>query len=224
MWCIPPQQDAAFVCAMEDVLEVYARPYEERFPQVCLDEGAKQILSEVREPIAALPGQVVRVDNEYKREGTCSLFMLFEPLAGRRKVLVRARRTCLDYAEVIRYLCEDLYPDAQRIVLVQDNLNTHGPHSLYRAFEPRVARALMERIEWHYTPKHGSWLNMAETELSVLSIQCLSERMGSLEHLSREVAAWESSRDAASCRVDWRFTTADARIKLKRLYPAILPQ
>jgi hypothetical protein len=224
MWCIPPQQDAAFVCAMEDVLEVYARPFEERFPQVCLDEAAKQILSEVREPIEVKPGQPRRVDNEYKREGTCSLFMLFEPLAGKRKVLVRSQRTCLDYAEVIRYLCEEMYPSAQKIVLVQDNLNTHGPHSLYKAFPPAMARALMERIEWHYTPKHGSWLNMAETELSVLAGQCLDERMESEEYLSREIAAWESSRNSASCRVDWRFTTADARIKLKKLYPVILQQ
>ena len=210
--------------AMEGVLEVYARPQDPHYPQVCLDEAAKQILSEVRPPIAMECGQPERVDNEYRRDGTCSLFMLFEPLAGKRRVQVRERRTCLDYAQVIRLMCDDMYPEARKIVLVQDNLNTHGPHSLYAAFAPDEARRLMERIEWHYTPKHGSWLNMAETELSVLATQCLEERMESREHLEAQVAAWESSRNAASCRVDWRFTTADARIKLKRLYPIILPQ
>ncbi len=208
---------------MEDVLEVYARPYDPARPQVCLDKAAKQILSEVRAPIPMERGQSLRVDNEYHREGTCALFMLFEPLSGKRRVLVRERRTCLDYAQVIRVLCEEMYPDAEKIVLVQDNLNTHGPHSLYAAFEPAQARRLMERFEWHFTPKHGSWLNMAETELSVLATQCLEERMGSRSHLECAVAAWECSRNAASCRVDWRFTTADARVKLKRLYPIILP-
>jgi hypothetical protein len=209
---------------MEDVLEVYARPYDPQRPQICLDEAAKQILSEVRPPIAMACGQPQRVDNEYKREGVSALFMLFEPLAGKRRVLVRDRRTALDYAEVIQLLCDEIYPEAKKIILVQDNLNTHGPHSLYTAFAPAEARRLMERIEWHYTPKHGSWLNMAETELSVLATQCLEERMESQDRLQQQVAAWESARNAVSCRVDWRFTTADARIKLKRLYPIILPQ
>jgi hypothetical protein len=222
MWCIPPEQDASFVCAMEDILQVYARPYDVRFPQVCLDEAAKQLLSEVREPIPMTLEHPQCVDNEYKREGTCALFMLFEPLAGKRKVFVRDQRTCLDYAQVIKYLCDEMYPDAVKIILVQDNLNTHGPHSLYKAFPPEEALRLKERIEWHYTPKHGSWLNMAETELSVLSGQCLEARMGSLAHLSSEVVAWESCRNSNFCRVDWRFTTEDARIKLKRLYPVIL--
>ena len=216
---------------MEDVLEVYARPYDPARPQVCLDEAAKQILSEVRSPIPMAPGQPwpERVDNEYQREGTCALFMLFEPLAGKRRVLVRDRRTCQDYAQVVRYLCDQMYPEVEQVVLVQDNLNTHGPHSLYAAFAPQEARRLMERIEWGkerseaVTPKHGSWLNMAETELSVLASQCLSERMGGRGHLEAAVAAWEGARNEASCRVDWRFTTADARIKLKRLYPIILP-
>lgn len=209
---------------MEDVLEVYARPHEEDFPQVCLDEAAKQLLLEVRAPIPMACGQPQRVDNEYRREGTCALFMLFEPLAGRRKVLVRDQRTALDYAQVIRILCEEMYPEAKRIVLVQDNVNTHGPHSLYAAFAPEEARRLMERIEWHYTPKHGSWLNMAETELSILVTQCLEERMESRERLETQVAAWESDRNAKACRVNWRFTTQDARIRLKRLYPIILTQ
>jgi hypothetical protein len=223
MWCIPPQQDAAFVCAMEDVLQVYARPYDEDYPVVCLDEASKQILSEVRPPLLAqaeqrqedgtlAPAHVQRVDNEYKREGTCSLFMVFEPLGGKRKVFVREQRTALEYARVIKVLCDEMYPDAAKIILVQDNLNTHGPDSLYKAFSPAEALRLKERIEWHYTPKHGSWLNMTETELSVLSCQCLEERMGSLVYLSSQVAAWESSRNARFCRVDWHFQTEDARI------------
>ena len=208
---------------MEDVLEVYARPYDPRRPQVCLDEAAKQILSEVRAPLPMRPGQCERVDNEYARHGTCALFMVFEPVAGKRQVHVRDRRTGVDFAHVIRTLVEETYPEAEQIVLVLDNLNTHGPHSLYEAFAPEQARRLAQRIEWHYTPRHGSWLNMAEIELSVLSTQCLAERMGSREHLEQQVAAWQSARNAASVTVDWRFTTADARIKLKRLYPSILP-
>ena len=222
-WCIPPEQNAAFVCAMEDVLEVYQRAYNPKRPQVCLDEGAKQILSEVRAPIPMKPGQPIRVDNEYKREGTCALFMLFEPLAGKRHVLVRDRRTTQDYAQVVLYLCEQLHPDAEQIILVQDNLNTHGPHSLYAAFAPEKARALMERIEWHFTPKHGSWLNMAEIELSALAGQCLGERMENRNHLESEVAAWQEERNAQSVRADWRFTLEQARNKLKKLYPSILP-
>lgn len=225
---------------MEDVLAVYARPYDAKRPQVCFDEAAKQILSEVREPIPPKPGQpsqpgteerpgkdriegrVERVDNEYKREGTAALFMLSEPLAGKRRVLVKDRRTAKDFADAIQFMCEEMYPEAERIVLVLDNLNTHGAHSLYERFDPATARRLSERIEWHFTPKHGSWLNMAEIELSALATQCLAERMGSREHLEREIAAWETQRNTASVTVDWQFTTADARIKLKRLYPSIL--
>jgi hypothetical protein len=207
---------------MEDVLEVYARPYESCFPLVCLDEAAKQILSETREPLPLESGQVIREDHEYVRHGTCALFMAFEPLAGKRSVFVRERRTALDFAEVVRFLVEEKYADAKKVVLVLDNLNTHGPHSLYEAFEPEHARRLCERIEWHFTPRHGSWLNMAEIELSVLARQCLSDRMESRERLEREVASWQVRRDAASVRVDWQFTSADARIKLKRLYPKIL--
>lgn len=220
---------------MEDVLEVYARPYDTKRPQVCFDEAAKQILSEVREPIPPKPGKVSkegkpgegegrieRVDNEYKREGTAALFMLSEPLAGKRRVLVKDRRTAKDFADAIRFMMEEMYPEAEQIVLVLDNLNTHGAHSLYERFDPVTARRLAERIEWHFTPKHGSWLNMAEIELSALATQCLAERMESREHLEREIAAWETQRNAANVTVDWQFTTADARIKLKRLYPSIL--
>ncbi len=173
---------------MEDVLEVYSRPYHAARPQVCLVEAAMQILSEVRAPLPMELGQVQRVDNEYVRHGTCALFLLFEPLAGKRAVLVRDRRTSLDYAQVVQHLCDVLYPEAEQIVLVQDNLNTHGAHSWYEAFPPQEARRLAEKIEWHYTPRHGSWLNMAEIELSALAGQCLAERMGSREHLEREVS------------------------------------
>lgn len=207
---------------MEDVLEVYARPYESCFPLICLDEAAKQILSETRKPLPLEPGQPVREDHEYARHGTCALFMAFEPLLGKRSVFVRERRTALDFAQVVRFLVLEKYASARKLVIVLDNLNTHGSHSLYEAFEPEQARRLCERIEWHFTPKHGSWLNMAEIELSVLARQCLKERMESREHLEREVAAWQVRRDTASVRVDWHFTTVDARTKLKRLYPKIL--
>jgi len=222
MWCIPPHQDARFVACMEDVLEVYARPYDPQRPVVCLDEGAKQLLGEVREPRLMQPGQPRRLDNEYERRGTCALFMLFEPLAARRFVQVRERRTALDYAHVVKWMCDELYPDVETIVLVQDNLNTHGAHSLYQAFAPSQARRLCERIEWHFTPKHGSWLNMAELELSVLARQCLYERMESLENLARQVQAWQNRRNLTATRVNWHFTTQDARNKLRRLYPQLL--
>jgi hypothetical protein len=220
-WVIPPQANAEFVCAMEDVLEVYTRPYDPRRPQVCLDEASKQLVAETRPVIPAAPGQPARVDYEYARQGTANLFMVFEPLAGQRRVIVTERRTAVDFAQVIRVLVDVQYPQAEQIVLVMDNLNTHKPASLYEAFAPAEARRLMERLEIHYTPKHGSWLNMAETELSVLATQCLDRRMPDSPTLTQEVAAWERQRNAAQCRVDWRFTTPDARIKLKRLYPSI---
>ena len=222
MWCIPPQQDARFVANMEDVLEVYARPYDAKHPVVCLDEAAKQLLGETREVVPATLNHPQRFDSQYTRNGTCALFMLFEPLAAKRHVLVKERRTALDYAEAVRFLCEEVHPHAQKIVLVQDNLNTHGPWSLYEAFEPTHARHLIERIEWHYTPKHGSWLNMAEMELSVLARQCLHERMESRENLERQVAVWQNRRNQTATRVHWHFTTKDARIKLHKLYPHLL--
>jgi hypothetical protein len=222
MWCIPPREDAAFVCQMEDVLEVYERPYDPACPQVCLDEAAKQILGEVREPLPLESGRPQRYDNEYERHGTCALFMLFEPLAGVRQVIVRERRTKVDYAHVIRYLCDEMYAEAKQIVLVQDNLNTHGPHSLYEAFPPEEARRLACKIEWHSTPKHGSWLNMAEIELSVLARQCLGERMEDQQNLEQQVVVWQEKRNRAAVKVDWHFSVSDARCKLKRLYPKIL--
>ena len=162
------------------------------------------------------------MDNEYERQGTCALFLVFEPLAAKRRVQVRAQRTALDYAHVVKWMCDQLYPQAEKIVLVQDNLNTHGPHSLYSAFAPKEARRLCERIEWHFTPKHASWLNMAELELSVLSRQCLQERMESQDNLTRQVKAWQNRRNHTATRVNWHFTTQDARIKLRRLYPQSL--
>jgi transposase len=218
---IPPQANAAFVCAMEDVLEVYTRPYDPRRPQVCLDETSKQLVAETRTPLPAAPGQPERVDYEYERQGTANLFMLFEPLAGQRRVKVTERRTAVDFAHLLQELVDEQYPQAEKIVLVMDNLNTHTLASLYEAFSPAEARRLMERLEMHYTPKHGSWLNMAETELSVLAKQCLDRRIPNPHPLTQEVAAWEGQRNTAKCRVEWRFTTQDARIKLKRLYPSI---
>ena len=220
-WVIPPQANAEFVCAMEDVLEVYTRPYDPQRPQVCVDETSKQLVAETRTPIPATPGQPQRVDYEYDRRGTANLFMIFEPLAGKRHVKVTERRTAVDFAELLRDLVDAHYPQAEKIVLVMDNLNTHKPASLYEAFPPAAARRLLERLEIHDTPKHGSWLNMAETELSVLATQCLGRRIPDATILTPEVAAWEGHRNVSKCRVEWRFTTQDARIKLKRLYPSI---
>lgn len=217
---LPPEQNADFVCAMEDVLEVYQRPYNAARPVVCFDEQSKQLIGETRVPLPAAPGQAARIDYEYERNGTANLFMVFEPLAGRRRVKVTDRRTKQDFALVIRELV-DSYPAADKIVLVMDNLNTHKPASLYEAFAPDEARRILDKLEIHYTPKHGSWLNMAECELSVLTKQCLNRRIAEKSTLVREVTAWESARNTAECCIDWRFTTADARVKLKRLYPSI---
>jgi transposase len=205
---------------MEDVLEVYQRPYDPRRPVVCFDEQSKQLIREIRRPVPAAPGRPERIDYEYERNGTANLFMVFEPLAGRRRVKVTDRRTAIDFAEVLRETV-DGHPTADKIVLVMDNLNTHKMASLYEAFPPEEARRLIERLEIHYTPKHGSWLNMAETELSVLTKQCLNRRLADQPTLIRETAAWEASRNTARCRIDWQFTTKNARIKLKRLYPSI---
>lgn len=218
---IPPKQNADFVAAMEDVLEVYRRPYDPRFPVVCLDEQSKQLVKQTREPVEAKPGQNRREDYEYERNGTANLFMLFEPLACWRYVKVTKRRTKIDFANVIRELVDELDPDAAKIVLVMDNLNTHKVASLYEAFPPAEARRLIDKLEIHYTPKHGSWLNMAETELGVMTKQCLDRRIPDLSTLASEVAAWQQQRNEAETTVDWQFTTEDARIKLKQLYPSI---
>jgi hypothetical protein len=205
---------------MEDVLEVYTRPYDEHFPQVCLDEKSKQLVGEVREPLALCPGRAARHDYEYERNGTANLFIVSEPLAGWRHVSVTERRTKLDWARCVKELVDVHYPEAEKIVLVMDNLNTHTPAALYEAFAPSKARRIYEKLEIHYTPNHGSWLNMAEIELSVLARQCLGRRrIPNRESLAEETSAWEAERNAAASSIDWRFTAADARIKLKRLYP-----
>ena len=204
---------------MEDVLEVYKRPYDTKRPMVCLDETSKQLVGEVCKPVPVAVGQVAHYDYEYVRNGVANLFMIFEPLAGRREVVVTDRRTKKDYAQCLRKLSDELYPDAEIIVLVQDNLNTHSPASLYEAFEPEEAKRLAERFEVHYTPKHGSWLDMAEIELGILGRQCLSRRIDNIESLRQETEAWKKSRDETKAKVNWQFTTADARIKLNRLYP-----
>lgn len=208
---------------MEDTLEVSQRPYDAQRPLVCFAEGTKQLVKDVRTPLPAAPGRPERIDYEYERHGTGNLFMMFEPLAGRREVLVTERRTAVDYAEAIQHLVDVSYPRAEKIVLVQDNLNTHKLASLYEAFPPEEARRLIHKLEVHYTPKHGSWLNMAEIELGVVQGQCLDRRIPDLPTLTREVAAWQSARNAAQVKVDWQFTTADARVKLKRLYPILKP-
>jgi hypothetical protein len=220
-YCIPPQASAAFVCNMEDVLEVYTRPYDPNRPQVCMDETSKQLLAHIQEPLSMQPGHPQRVDYEYRREGVADLFMFFEPLAGKRYVKVTDQRTRRDWAIAMRELADDLYPQADVIVIVMDNLNTHSPISFYETFEPDEARRLINRFEFHYTPKHGSWLDMAEIELGVLIRQCLSRRIPDKATLECEVAAWQTDRNAKLVKVDWRFTSADARIKLKHLYPEI---
>lgn len=206
---------------MEDVLAVYQRPYDSRYPQVCMDESSKQQVREVRAPLPAQPGQAQRYDTEYERNGVSNLFLFFEPLTGRRHLSVTDQRTAVDWAHQIQQLVDVHYPEAERITLVMDNLNTHTPASLYKAFSPAEARRLLERLEMHYTPKHGSWLNMAEIEFSVLSKQCLDRRIPDQPTLQREVAAWEAERNARATVMEWRFTTEQARIKLKRLYPTI---
>ena len=206
---------------MEDVLDVYHRPYDEKRPLVCLDEASKQLIGEVIEPIPAEPGQPERFDYEYTRNGTANLFMISEPLLGWRVVKMTDRRTAVDFAEVIRWLVEDLHEEAEKVVLVMDNLNTHKLASLYEAFPPEQARRIAEKLEIHYTPKHGSWLNMAEIELSVLARQCLAQRIETKADLERHVAAWEEERNERGDQIKWRFTTADARIKLRRLYPVL---
>jgi transposase len=205
---------------MEDVLEVYTRPYDPRYPQVCMDEVSKQLLRDTRTFLPMEPGKPERQDYEYERGGVVNLFLFCEPLQGRRWVDVTERRTKKDWAHRIKELVDERYPKAERIVLVMDNLNTHSPASLYEAFDPAEARRLANRLEIHYTPKHGSWLNMAEIELSVLSRQCLDRRVPNFETLEADAAAGQERRDAAGVEIEWRFRTDDARIKLKRLYPS----
>lgn len=206
---------------MEDVLEVYQRPYDPRFPQICMDEGSKQLLADTREPIAMKPGKSKREDYEYEREGVCNVFMACEPLAGKRFLKVTQRRTKEDWAYFLRDLIDGVYQHAEKIILVMDNLNTHTLSSFYKAFSAPEARRLIQKLEIHYTPKHGSWLNMAEIELSILARQCLSGRLASIQQVQEHVMIWQQQRNQADMTINWRFTTEDARVKLKRLYPII---
>jgi hypothetical protein len=217
---LPEGPSADFVASMEDVLEVYHRPYNPERPMVCLDEASKQLIGEVRQPLPVQPGRTAKYDSEYERRGTANVFMAVEPLAGKRTVRVTDRRTKIDWAQFVKFLLTTVYPEVAIVVLVMDNLNTHSVGSLYEAFDPATARALAERLEIHHTPKHGSWLNMAETELSVLSRQCLDRRIDCQQAMTREVTAWQHDRNRRETKIDWQFTTADARIKLKRLYPS----
>lgn len=208
---------------MESVLEVYQTRYNSAFPVVCIDESTKQLVKETAMPIAAQPGVPERVDYEYERNGTANLFMICEPMVGWRRVEVTQHRTAIDYAHLLKTLVDLDYPDAAKITVVQDNLNTHSPASLYKAFEPEEAQRILQRLEFCQTPKHGSWLNMAEIELSVLSRQCLDRRIADFNVLKTEVDAWQEKRNQEETWIDWRFTTADARVKLHRLYPSINP-
>jgi hypothetical protein len=204
---------------MEDILEVYKLPYDPQVPVVCLDEAQKQLVAEVRAPVRARPGQCERFDTNYLRAGVCQLFLMIEPLRGWRHVEVRIHKGAQDWAEVIRTLLTKFYPDAERVRLVVDNLNTHAGSALYQTFAPAEARALYQRLELHYTPKHASWMNMAEIELSALTRQCLNRRLENSLTVKREVSAWEKQRNKQKTKIHWQFTTADARIKLRRLYP-----
>jgi hypothetical protein len=218
---IPPEQDAEFVAQMEEVLEVYVSTEDPDYPLVCFDEASKQLVKETRLPQPLEPGKPAREDYEYERNGTANIFMFFAPMTGWRHVEITEQRTQIDYAQQMKWLVDKGFPDAIKIRVVQDNLNTHVKASLYKAFQPEEARRILNRLEFHYTPKHGSWLNMAEIELSVLSRQCLDRRIPDQETLKIEVKAWEEKRNENSDTVGWRFTTEDARIKLKHLYPSI---
>jgi hypothetical protein len=220
-WCIPPEHNAEFVYHMEDVLDIYQRPADPKYPLVCLDETPVQLVSEVRQALPMTVGQPECYDYEYHREGTANLFMFFAPLQNWRHVKVTERRTKADWAFCMRDLVDVYFPQAERCVLVEDQLNTHDPSALYEVFPPDEAKRILDRLEFHFTPKHGSWLDMAEIELSVLSRQCLNGYIPNPILLAQEARAWETERNCNGATVDWHFTTADARIKLKRLYPTI---
>jgi hypothetical protein len=222
MWCIPPEQDAAFVCNMEQVLEVYKRPYDPLRPVVCMDEQPKQLISEVSKPVPAAPGQPARIDYEYVREGVCTVWMFVEPLGGWRSVPVTQTKTAVDWAQQVKRLVDHpRYAAAERITLVCDNLNTHNLASLYQAFEPDEALRIAKKLELIHTPKHGSWLNVAESELSVLTRQCLDRRIAETDTVADEAGTWATDRSQRQIGVEWHLTTADARTKLKHLYPKI---
>jgi transposase len=220
-WCIPPHADAQFVWHMGDVLEVYTRPYDERFPQLCMDESGEQLISDKLEGLAMQPGQPERYDYSYEQGPMLNLFLACEPLAGKRMVKVTEQKTSKDWAHFMQEVIDVHYPNAEKIVLVMDNLATHSPAAFYHAFPPGEARRLAAKLEIHHTPLHGSWLNMAEIEFAALARQCLSRRIATGEELKHQVACWQEQRNAAATTVNWRFTTADAHIKLKRLYPSL---
>jgi hypothetical protein len=217
---IPAKENGDFVANMENVLGVYKRPFDERFPVVCMDESPKQLIGEIKTPIKTSPGQIAKYDYEYKRYGMCNIFIACEPLAGKRLVKITERKTKIDWALFLEDI-SILYEDAEKITLVMDNYNTHTPGSLYETFPPARAKSLWDRFEFVFTPKHGSWLNMAEIELNVLTGQCLNRRIDNIEEVRRETIAWQSHRNNKKSTVNWRFTTDDARIKLSRLYPSI---
>lgn len=223
MWCIPPQQNAEFVARMEDVLEVYARPFDPKRPVICMDEKPYQLLDEYIEPIPmSQTNHIEKYDCEYVRKGSCSIFMFTEPLAGWREAQALPRRTATDWATKMKWLIDDVYPDVEKIILVMDNLNTHSIASFYKAFAPEEAFRLSQKLEIHYTPKHGSWLDIAEIELSALTTQCLlGVRIPSIDDLNKELSLWSSARNLSQKSVSWQFTSSDARIKLKHLYPEI---
>ena len=220
-WCIPSKEDADFVACMEDVLDVYELPYDPARPVVCMDEKPYQLLGDAREPLPMRPGDDLKTDSEYKRNGTCSIFAFVEPLGGKHHVSVHEHRTAIDWAQEIKYLSDVMFPDAEKIILVMDNLNTHKAASLYKAFPPAEARRIIKRLEIHYTPKHGSWLNMAEIELNVMTRQCLSRRIDTITRLKNELSAWETERNRDEAKIRWHFQTGDAREKLISLYPII---
>lgn len=220
-WCIPSKEDADFVACMEDVLDVYELPYDPMSPVVCMDEKPYQLLDDVRQPLPVRPGDNQKTDSEYKRNGTCSIFAFVEPLGGRHHVSVHEHRTAIDWAMGIKYLSDEMFPDAKKIILVMDNLNTHKAASLYKAFPPSEARRIIKRLEIHYTPKHGSWLDMAEIELNVMTRQCLSRRISTLDKLKCELSAWEMERNRDTAKIQWHFQTGDAREKLISLYPTL---
>ena len=218
---IPPHENSHFVAAMEQVLDVYKRPYNKSKPVVCMDETPKQLIKEVRKSLPIRPGYEKRVDYEYSRSGVCNVFMVNEPLAGKRFTKVTSQRTKKDWALLVRYICDKLYPTAESITLIMDNLASHSAAALYETFEPAEAKRIWDRLELIYTPKHGSWLNMAEIELNVLNKQCLSRRIDKINTIKSEVKAWQNHRNNKDAKIKWQFTTKDARVKLHRLYPSI---
>lgn len=221
-WVIPPHQNSQFVAAMEQVLDIYKRPYNKEFPVVCMDESPKQLIKETRIPVAMKPGQEARIDFEYERCGVANIFIASEPLKGKRYVEVTERKTKIDWAEFVKKIADEWYQTAKKIILVMDNLSTHKPSALYEAFCPQEAKRVWDRFEFVYTPKHGSWLNMAEIELNVLMGQCLKRRIDSMEAIKKEVNAWQNHRNNKEATISWQFTNDKARIKLKRLYPTLI--